>query len=154
MIDGYYLLLALFLASVVLYSVVSRLSGLGYAYGELGQYEQAIEFHQQALAIAQETGRQGRQRIVLSTIGRVYRELSQYEQAIESFQQSLASAQAMENNGLGESLALCDLGDTYASLGQHEQAAEFYEQAAEILPSASCVVSQQVPTSSPYTGDR
>ena len=65
------------------------MGGIGLAYQSLGQYQQAIEFHQQSLNIAREIGNRFGEGSALGNIGNAYQSLGQYQQAIEFHQQSL-----------------------------------------------------------------
>ncbi|WP_353737611.1 MULTISPECIES: tetratricopeptide repeat protein, partial [unclassified Microcystis] len=64
--------------------------GLGNVYYSLGEYQKAIEFHQQSLAITREIGDRGGEAASYNNLGTVYRSLGEYQKAIEFYQQSLA----------------------------------------------------------------
>jgi len=104
-----------------------RLGNLGSAYLLLGQYQKAIEFHQQSLAIAREIGDRFGESRSLNTLGLAYKSLGQYQKAIEFHQQSLAIAREIGDR-LGEASFLGNLGLAYKSLGQYQKAIEFYQQ--------------------------
>jgi tetratricopeptide (TPR) repeat protein len=65
---------------------------LGFSYYQLGQYQQAIDYHQQSLAIFRELGnREGESvAIALDGLGAAYFHLGQYQQATDYHQQSLS----------------------------------------------------------------
>ncbi|MGB5595048.1 MAG: tetratricopeptide repeat protein, partial [Crocosphaera sp.] len=78
----------------------ASLASLGNAYNSLGQYQQAIQYHQQSLAITTEIGdlaegeirkaaRNG-EATSYNNLGLAYDSLGQYQQAIQYHQQSLA----------------------------------------------------------------
>jgi tetratricopeptide (TPR) repeat protein len=100
---------------------------LGIAYQSLGQYPQAIEYHQQWLAIAQEIGDREGEASALDNLGTVYNLLGQYPQAIEYHQQSLAIAREIGDRE-GEANSLGNLGLAYYSLDQYPQAIEYHQQ--------------------------
>ncbi|WP_204150468.1 tetratricopeptide repeat protein, partial [Leptolyngbya sp. CCY15150] len=57
----------------------NTLGNLGIAYNSLGQYERAIEFHQQYLTIAREIGDRQGEGNTLGNLGIAYNSLGQYE---------------------------------------------------------------------------
>jgi tetratricopeptide (TPR) repeat protein len=61
---------------------------LGFAYYSLGQIEQAIDYHEQSLAIARETGDRRGEGIRLSGLGLAYHALGQIKQAIKFHEQA------------------------------------------------------------------
>ncbi|MBD0265809.1 MAG: tetratricopeptide repeat protein, partial [Tolypothrix sp. Co-bin9] len=61
----------------------AALTSLGNAYYSLGQYQQAIKFHQQSLDIAREIGARDGEGVSLMNLGNAYHSLGQYQQAIE-----------------------------------------------------------------------
>ena len=107
-------------------------NALGVIYRTLGQTEQAAEHHQQALAIARETGDRVGEGNVLGNLGLIYETLGQTEQAAEHYQQALAIARETGDRG-SEGSALANLGGIYWILGQTEQAVEHYQQALAIV---------------------
>ena len=64
------------------------LGNLGVQYYRLGQSQQAIEYHQQALAIARKIKDRRNQTNELINLGEVYHDLGQYEQALECYRQA------------------------------------------------------------------
>ena len=113
----------------------SALKSLGNACNNLGQYEQAIDHHQQSLTIAREISvrkafpKESRQLEgnALNNLGNAYNNLGQYEQAIDYFQQSLIIMREIGDRQ-GEGRALGNLGRAYNNLGQYEQAIEHHQQ--------------------------
>ncbi|KEI69117.1 hypothetical protein A19Y_4470 [Planktothrix agardhii NIVA-CYA 126/8] len=100
---------------------------MGNAYYSLGQYQKAIEFHQQSLTIAREIGDRNGEGNNLNNLGNAYHSLGQYQKAIEFYQQSLTIAREIGDLN-GEGKALGNLGNAYGSLGQYQKAIEFYQQ--------------------------
>lgn len=66
------------------------MSYLGKVYYRLGQLEQALEYHQQALDIGREIGDRLGQALVLNDMGLVYHDLTQIVEAKTCWQQALA----------------------------------------------------------------
>jgi tetratricopeptide (TPR) repeat protein len=109
----------------------AALTNLGIAYDLLGQYQQAIEFHQQCLNITREIGDRNSEGKSLANLGLAYYSLGQYQQAIEFFQQSLQIATEIgDRNSEGKSLANLGLG--YLDQGQYQQAIEFFQKSLQI----------------------
>ncbi|WP_257236652.1 tetratricopeptide repeat protein [Nostoc sp. 'Peltigera malacea cyanobiont' DB3992] len=71
------------------WNYLASLSSLGLADFSLGQYQQAIDFHQQCLEISREIGDRNSEGKSLINLGLVYLYQGQYQEAIEFFQQSL-----------------------------------------------------------------
>ena len=93
----------------------------------MGQYQLAIEYHQQALTIYREIGDRGGEGTVLGNLGIAYHSLGQYQQAINYYQQALTIAREIGNRR-GKGTALGNLGIAYRSLGRYQQAIDYYQQ--------------------------
>ncbi len=76
------------------------LSALGRAYNSLSQYTKAIEYHEQALAIAREVGNRSSEGIALNNVGLAMANLSQYTKAIEYYEQALVIAREVGNRSV------------------------------------------------------
>ena len=113
-------------------------NNLGLAYHLLGQYQEALNFYQQSLAIEREIGvaegtrsdRNG-EATSLMNLGLVYYSLGQYQEALNFYQQSLV-IQRQIGNIQGEADSLNNLGLVYYSLGQYQEALNFHQQSLEI----------------------
>jgi tetratricopeptide (TPR) repeat protein len=110
----------------------SNLGNLGRAYRALGQFEQAISFHQQSLAIARKIGQRRQEQFQLSNLGLSHRALGQIDHAIGFYQETLAIARKVGDRK-EEAFQLGHLGLTYRDLGQFEQAIEFLGQALDTV---------------------
>ena len=106
---------------------VHSLGGVGIAYDSLGQYERAIDFYEQSLALAREIGNPSGEANSLGNLGLAYYNLGQYERALDFYEQSLALAREIGNSN-GEASSLNNLGNVYDSLGQYERALDFHQQ--------------------------
>ncbi|MCV3214975.1 tetratricopeptide repeat protein, partial [Plectonema radiosum NIES-515] len=109
----------------------AALTSLGNAYISLGQYQQAIEFHQQSLDIAREIGDRNSEGKSLANLGLVYLNQGQYQQAIELFQQSKQIATEIGDRNT-EGLCLMNLGAAYLNQGQYQEAIELFQQSKQI----------------------
>ncbi|GBD52757.1 hypothetical protein BGM30_18500 [Microcystis aeruginosa NIES-298] len=113
------------------WNYAASLSSLGNAYYFLGEYQKAIEFHQQSLAIDREIGDRGSEAASYNNLGLVYKLLGEYQKAIEFHQQSLAILREIGDRG-GEAYSYNNLGTVYYSLGEYQKAIEFYQQSLAI----------------------
>ncbi len=109
----------------------ASLTSLGNAYKSLGEYQKAIEFHQQSLAIKREIGDRGGEAKSYGNLGTVYGSLGEYQKAIEFYQQSLAIEREIGDQG-GEAASYNNLGNVYYSLGEYQKAIEFHQQSLAI----------------------
>jgi tetratricopeptide (TPR) repeat protein len=121
----------------------SDLGGLGSVYRALGLTEQAIEYLEQALAIAREicaastkgspewTAGRRKEGVWLAELGNAYYSPGQVERAIEYYQQALAVSSEIGDRR-NEGTWLGNLGLAYSDLGLTEQAIEYYQQALAI----------------------
>ncbi|GCL48145.1 tetratricopeptide repeat protein 28 like [Microcystis aeruginosa NIES-3787] len=104
---------------------------LGNCYDYLGQYEQAIDYHQQSLAIDEEMGNRQGGASSLGNLGNCYHSLGQYQTAIKYYLQCHDISKKM---GFEQVMAssLGGLGHCYHSLGQYQTAIEYYLQCHDI----------------------
>ena len=107
------------------------LGNLGVAYSDLGQMERAIEYYEQALAIAKVIGARRGEGGNLGNIGTAYSDLGQVERAMEYYERALAIFKDIGDRR-GEGTWLGNLGNAYYALGQVERAIEYYKQALAI----------------------
>ena len=99
----------------------SSLFNLGLAYGNAGQYEEAIASYKEALRIKPDDAD------AHYNLGYVYRELGQYEEAIASFKKSIRIKPDDAN-------AHYSLGLAYDESGQYEEAIASYKEVLRIKP--------------------
>ncbi len=107
------------------------LTSLGLAYDALGQYQRALEFHQQHHDIAREIGDRRGEASSLGNLGNAYHSLGQYQRAIDFYQQSLEIKREIGDRR-GEANSLGGLGIAYDALGQYQRALEFHQQHHDI----------------------
>jgi tetratricopeptide (TPR) repeat protein len=100
----------------------------GNCYAELGQNGQAIDYYEQALAIAREVGDRASEAANLNNLGNRCSDLGQTVRAIEFYKQALAIDCEIEDRP-GQALDLCNLGNRYADLGQTAAALQCYKDA-------------------------
>ncbi len=109
----------------------ASLSNLGNCYYSLGDYQKAIEHHQQYLDIAREIGDRQGEGSSLNNLGLCYRSLGDYQKAIEHHQQSLDIAREIGDRQ-GEGKSLNNLGICSDSLGDYQKAIEHFQQSLDI----------------------
>ncbi|NEP14909.1 MAG: CHAT domain-containing protein [Symploca sp. SIO2C1] len=102
-----------------------------FPFNSLAEYEQAIDFYEQSLAIFREIEDQKGVAISLGNLGNVYLSLAEYERAIDFHQQSLAIKKEIGDRQ-GVAISLNDLGSAYGSLAEYERVIDFYEQSLDI----------------------
>jgi len=107
------------------------LGNLGIEYDNLGEYQRAIEHHEQHLEIAREVGDRLGEANALGNLGLVYHNLGEYRRAIECLEQVLQTTREIGNR-LGENLTLGNLGIAYDSLGEYHRAIEYHDQRLQI----------------------
>jgi len=104
---------------------------LGIAYRNLGQYERAIDFHEQSLAIAREIGDQVGEAYALGNLGNAFANLGQDDRALEQFGQAIALF-----NELGaraeEALFLSNIGRLLNRQNQPELAIIFLKASVDV----------------------
>ncbi|MEZ0374228.1 MAG: tetratricopeptide repeat protein [Candidatus Sericytochromatia bacterium] len=99
----------------------------GYCYGQIQQYDKALDYMQQAAALFAQLGSKDQQALQLNRMAGIYQRLGQHQQALDHYQQVLTI-----NQGLGEekyvAVTLSNIGYTYSGWGKYEQALGFYQQ--------------------------
>ncbi|MFN9673328.1 MAG: tetratricopeptide repeat protein [Microcystis sp.] len=110
----------------------ASLTSLGNVYNSLGEYQKALEFHQQSLAIFREIGDRGGEGNSYNNLGTVYNSLGEYQKAIEFYQQSLVIKQEIGDRA-GASSSYYNLGNVYSCLREYQKALEFYQQSLAIF---------------------
>ncbi|MCY7324028.1 MAG: tetratricopeptide repeat protein, partial [Phormidesmis sp. CAN_BIN36] len=99
-----------------------------------GQYPQALEQYQQALAITREIGDRAVEGSTLVNIGSVYRSQGQYPQALEQFQQALVITREIGDRA-GEGATLNNMGFAQLLSGQFAIATQTLFSAIEVKDS-------------------
>ena len=112
-------------------SQINILNELGGAYESLSEFNQAIDFYDQALSIAKKLGDRKSEAVSLNNLGESYRNIGKYQQAIQLYQQALKFFRELGDRN-SEAASLGNLGIAYKSLGQYQQAIQFQQQSLEI----------------------
>jgi tetratricopeptide (TPR) repeat protein len=108
----------------------SLLNNLGWAYHDLGRYDEALETFRQALAAREEKGPGPQVRIARWCVARTLRSLGRHEEAL-----SLLEGIFKERAGLGEEDGFVseDLGENLLALGREAQARPHFSRAYALL---------------------
>jgi CHAT domain-containing protein/1,2-phenylacetyl-CoA epoxidase PaaB subunit len=109
----------------------TALTQLGDDHRDRSEYEQAIAFYEQALALYREVQDRAGEGRTLTRLGQAYYALSQYKQALALSEEALAIHREVHNRR-DEGITLGLLGNVYARLSQYERALALYEQALTI----------------------
>ena len=104
---------------------------LGGAYGCLGQFKTAIDYHKQHLEIAKEVGDKAGEGTSYGNLGSAYGCLGQFKTAIDYCKQHLEIAKEVGDKA-GEGTSYGNLGNAYGSLGQFKTAIDYFKQHLEI----------------------
>ncbi|MDM8554850.1 CHAT domain-containing protein, partial [Desulfococcaceae bacterium HSG7] len=104
---------------------------IGVVYSNLGRYDEALTYHEQALAIKKEIGDRRGMGISLNNIGAVYANLGRYDQALTYFEQALAIKKEIGDRR-GEGTALNNIGRVYENLDQYDKALRSFTSSLEI----------------------
>lgn len=103
------------------------LGRIGLAYFDMGDWNKAIVFHRQHLAIGQEINDKRSEGVALGNLAIAYLKIGEVETSIDLIQKSLTIAR--ERGDLrDESIAIGNLGLAYLNLKDYEKAIFFFEQ--------------------------
>ncbi len=125
---------------------------LGSSQSTLGQYQQAIKFHQQALEIARKVSDQACEIANLNHLSRTYVQQKDYDTAINYSQRALILAR-QTGNRLGETNALVNLGYSKVFLARqsdtmdtdvYNEAINYLEQGLQLAEKAEDIQSQSL----------
>lgn len=104
----------------------SALGNLGITYHALGEYQRALDYHQQSLAIDKTLGDRLQEARTLGNIGNVYNLLGDHRRALTHYQQCLKISRDLGDR-LIESTSLGNVGTAYDGLGKYRRAIDFYK---------------------------
>jgi tetratricopeptide (TPR) repeat protein len=108
------------------------LTFLGNAYNSLAQYQKAIDYYQQSLAIYLEIGDRNGEANFLFGLGNTYNSLGEYQQAIDFYQQLLTIQREIGDRN-GEATSLQNLAQLYHLTGRIKEGYAAAFQAPQIL---------------------
>ena len=109
----------------------SELNAAGYSYYLIGQYDKAIKYYKETLAIVRKYGPGYKIAISLNNVGSVYKSWGQYDEAIKYYEKALVHARKLEREDLIANF-LNNIGIVYDSWGHYDKAIEYYEEALAV----------------------
>lgn len=98
----------------------------------MGDYEKALEYYQQALALSQAVSDRSGEASTLINVGAVYFALGKKEKASEYYQQALPIVKAVGDRS-GEAITLGWLGIVHHDQGELDEAIKYLERSEELL---------------------
>jgi tetratricopeptide (TPR) repeat protein/transcriptional regulator with XRE-family HTH domain len=107
------------------------LTTLGVIYGRQGQYAQATDCHEQAVALAREVGDRLTQGWALGNLGLIHDQQGRYQQAARCHRQTLPLHREL-GDVTGEAIALSNLGLIYLRQSRYQPAARHMQQAIDL----------------------
>jgi CHAT domain-containing protein/Tfp pilus assembly protein PilF len=107
------------------------LNEMGLIYGDIGEYQKALDSYTQARTIYKLIDDTRSQAGMLTNIGWVYGALGEYKKAIDLTEQALEAHRAIGDRH-PEPLLLSNIGANYANLGDCQKALEIHMQALDI----------------------
>ncbi|RLC86724.1 MAG: hypothetical protein DRI79_09630 [Chloroflexi bacterium] len=107
------------------------LANLGRAYAAQGNFRQAVEHYEQAIAIARELDDRRAEAVYLRDLGVVLLRLGDVNRATEVLQQALTQLEVVAADPLSRARTRYHLGRCYAQLGRWREAITLLEQARE-----------------------
>jgi CHAT domain-containing protein/Tfp pilus assembly protein PilF len=103
----------------------------GYFFLQVGQFDKALKYYEEALAINRKLGKEDKVAHYFNSIGSVYKEWGQYDKALKYREEALVI-----NRKLGKETALSsnlnNIGFIYRIWGQYDKALKYYEEALSI----------------------
>jgi len=109
----------------------TALNLLGKQYHALGDYETALKYYQQSLAISREIGDRSGEGTTLNNIAGIYRARGDYKTALDYLQQSLAILREIGDRS-GEGTTLNNISQIYDARGDYETALDYLQQSLAI----------------------
>lgn len=104
---------------------------LGVAKSRIGQYAEAIAYHEKALALCRAVNDRSSERCNLVNLGNCYADLGQTARAIEIVELALTIARSTRSRA-GEATSLCVLGTFYKDLGKTTRAVDYLQKSLTI----------------------
>ncbi|XP_078472165.1 G-protein-signaling modulator 2-like isoform X1 [Lampetra fluviatilis] len=119
-------------ANLEIVRVLNDRAALGRAFGNLGNtqyllgnYDEAVEFHQERLKIAKEFGDKAAEKRAYTNLGNTYVRLEDFPQAVEYYKKALQLARQLRERA-AEAQACYSLGNTYTLLRDFPLAIQFF----------------------------
>jgi CHAT domain-containing protein/Tfp pilus assembly protein PilF len=107
------------------------LIGIAGTYSTSNDYQQGLNYYNQARSLAQKAGNRSMEAEILNQISYSYSQMGDKQKALDSLQAALALQRAIRDPGR-ESFTLSNIADIYKDLGEPQKAINSYNQALEI----------------------
>jgi tetratricopeptide (TPR) repeat protein len=107
------------------------LGNYGFCLIALGDFDRALNLHNEALAIFTEHGRETERATELAALGGLYFRIGDTQRALEILRMAIA-AQEKVGDGIGQAASLRVAGNAASSLGQHEEELAFLRNSERI----------------------
>ncbi len=104
---------------------------LARSYAQVGDYDKAMEIHQEALRMAEQKGSVGEKAEVYVGIGVVHQHRGEYDNALDYYTKSLEIFRQVGNR-MSEGTTLNNIGVVISDQGDKQKALEYFTQALEI----------------------
>lgn len=105
-----------------------HLNDVAFIYWEHNNYESAIKYYEQSLALNQELGNENGIAMLHNNLGMLYSDIGEYNKAVSFFEKTLAARRAFKNKE-GIISALKNMSIALNNLGQYDRAAELLQEA-------------------------
>lgn len=110
------------------YAEAYVLTNMGSTYGALGDYQKALDHHNESLALMRKATNPRGEASALRNIGKVYQRMGDLPKALEYFDQSMRLTRGA-GNSYSEVGALRSIGEIYAAMGDYQKAHEYLTRA-------------------------
>jgi len=94
----------------------------------LSEYEQALNYYNQAISIFRAIGERDQEAYSLNQIALTYQDMGEMQKSLEAYKQSLAILNSIGNRAR-EGVTLNNIGNTYTNIGEYEKALDAFTQA-------------------------
>ncbi|WP_335226208.1 CHAT domain-containing tetratricopeptide repeat protein [Nostoc sp.] len=109
----------------------SVLSSIAATYVSLYDFQEALNYLNQARTLRQKIGDRGLEALALSSIAYVYSSLGEKQKELDSLNEALALNRAIRDSA-AEAKSLNDIAGTYLSMGKPQQALDYHHKALDI----------------------
>lgn len=111
--------------------ISGTLTNLGVLHYYLNQYDEALEFYREALALNEELGRKDGIANVLGNIGVILGAQGKFEEALEAHERSLSLERELGDRE-GVAIALNNIGEVYFDMERFEEALGYYRESLDL----------------------
>jgi CHAT domain-containing protein/Tfp pilus assembly protein PilF len=105
---------------------------MGMAYDNLGEYQRALESHQNELAIQRELGDRASEAVTRNNIGSAWSGLGEYQKALDAYTAALDINRSLDNRW-NVAINLNNIAWVYDNLGERRRALRFYQDSLELI---------------------